>query len=200
MHTIINKCFNGLPPKEFIHPVTKHIDGNKYNNEPGNLMWVNNSGPNTFDRNHKVDYTDDDIMNMFKMRDEGKSNNEIAKKYNSSREYIYKILSGQSRNDVSKKYNLKLNLIENSESIYQKRVDNAIKIAKCIISGLCISDIIEKLGCKRKHIWKVKTKQRWQDELIYYDFDNRIDFTDINNTIDICNSKEITIGNTKFNY
>lgn len=200
MHTIINTCFNGLPPKEFKCPVTKHIDGNKYNNDPNNLTWINKSGPNTFDRNHKVDYNDDDIIDMFKMRDEGKSNSEIAKKYNSTTEYIYKILCGQSRSDVSKKYGLKLNTIEKSEDIYQKRVDDAIKIAKCLINGLSSKDIVDKLGYKRKHVWKVKTKKRWQDELVYFDFDNRIDFTDINNTVDICNSEEITIGETKYKF
>ena len=34
MHTIINKCFNGFPPDTVKKPVTKHIDGNKYNNSP----------------------------------------------------------------------------------------------------------------------------------------------------------------------
>lgn len=200
MHTIINKCFNGFPPDTIKKPVTKHIDGNKYNNSPSNLMWIDSVGENSYVRNKNIEYTDDDIINIFKMRDEGKSNEEIANFYNIHKKYVYKILSGQIRKDVINKYNLKTNNKQSAEEIYQNRINTVISIAKRIIKNMSIRDIMDELGCKRKMIWKVRTKQHWEDELKYYDFDNRIDFTDINNTIDICNSEEIIIGETKYKF
>lgn len=200
MHTIINKCFNGFPPDTIKKPITKHIDGDKFNNDPSNLVWIDSVGENSYVRYKNIEYSDEDVVNMFKMRDEGKSNDEIANFYNTHKNYIYKILSGQTRKDVIDKYNLKPNVMQSAEEIYQNRINTVINIAKCIIKNMGIRDIMDEIGCKRKMIWKVRTKQHWEDELQYYDFENNIDFTEANNEVNIYDSEKITIGETEYRF
>lgn len=91
-----------------------HIDGNTFNNKVENLEWMSNTDnirhayrtglQKSGHRRNTAKYTEEQVLEMYKLHDSGISSNKIAELYNGSGRSIRRILSGDRYKELYGKY------------------------------------------------------------------------------------------------
>lgn len=91
-----------------------HIDGNTYNNRVENLEWLSNADnirhayrtglQKSGHLRSTAKYTKEDVLNMYRLHDNGMSSNDIAALYNGSGRSIRRILSGDRYRELYRQY------------------------------------------------------------------------------------------------
>lgn len=104
VHQLVCEAFNGARPNGYD---TAHNDGNKLNNSATNLRWATRTDNSLDKRKHgthvagerhgAAKFSNDDIVEMFKMRDGGAQHKVIAAKFGAHVNYIARIMRGVRR-------------------------------------------------------------------------------------------------------
>lgn len=201
IHQLVNRIFNGPPPKDMVNPVTDHIDGNTFNNHPSNLRWLSNIDNISHEYKHsqfREDLPDSIIPEIFRKYHNGMSFKQIGEIYKTNPDYIREILVGQKRKPAIKKYNLK--------PISHKTVNKKLDYFK--LSEVCFAllnkgdktykDLSKETGVDLRIIRNIKCKCIWQKDTQEFDF-NKGTTTIFDNSpiIDIF-SNISKIGNTLY--
>lgn len=204
IHSLVNLCFNGNYPENMKNPTTDHIDGNKRNNTPSNLRWVENRINASYDLRHigrNESIPDSEVPKIYELYRNGMTCEKIAKLYNTSFRYIHHILIGKKRVIGLEKYNLtpfepkKMMTPNEAFSICISSLDSKFTTMKHASEVLS-----EEYGFSKTAIKHLLDKTSFKNITKHFNFKNKT--TDIfDNSKEIgLNSDIMQIGDTLYRY
>lgn len=105
--------FNGSPPVDMVDPTSEHIDGNIYNNNINNLMWMERSKNSSIrknkgrgESNHEAKLTEQQVIEIADLLQQNTCTlKEIAKLYNVNNSTISNIKYKKNWGYLLKNYN-----------------------------------------------------------------------------------------------
>jgi hypothetical protein len=196
---LVNFIYNGAPKKTTRTPTTAFIDGNKKNLHYTNLMWVSRAFNEDGDYlkysrvEQKIEKSD--IIDIFDMYKEGKTFQEISKKYNVNWKYIYKILSGRKRLSDLKELNLEP-LIKSNKRTTIAEIWNICETLSKNYGN--IKQTRTDLGYSDSIIRSIYNRENHKNVSQFYDFDNGHVAFENSDEFSVFDENIVKVGETEF--